>query len=317
MLRVRALRATSAPGASGFPLTIDTMYGPATIPAQPTRVATWGWGATDAVLALGIMPVAIGADTYGGGSTGIAPWVQSAIDGLGGTPPVVLDATGDLPVEKLLATRPDVLIAPYSGLTKEQYDQVTAAGVPVVAPEKALWSTPWRDVIAETGKTLGLSAEATRLVSDLDGQLSAAAAAHPEFRGTTAAFVSDTVDTFYLYLPSDSRVELLQDLGFVSPPSVTALDTGASTFYTVVSPENLDKVDAQVIFAYFSDDAARTTFLTSPRTSPIPAVRTGAVAGTIGNVEGDAVAPTALTLPYILPTLVDRLATATAAAKKG
>ena len=45
---------------------------------------------------------------------------------------------------------PDVLIASYSGLTQEEYDAVTAAGIPVVAPEDALWSTPWRDVITDT-----------------------------------------------------------------------------------------------------------------------------------------------------------------------
>lgn len=310
-----SVSSTGASGADGFPVAIDTMYGTVNITSKPERVATWGWGATDAVLALGVMPVAIGSDTYGGGETGIAPWVQDAIDALGGTPPVVLDASGDLPVEKLLATNPDVLIAPYSGLTQEQYDQVTTAGIPVVAPAQALWSTPWREVITETGKTLGLESQATALVADLDARVSAAAAAHPEFRGTTIAFASDTVDTFYLYLPSDPRVEILEDLGFTSAPSVTALDDGASTFYTTVSAENLDKIDAQVMFSYFADEAARTTFLTSPRTTLIPAVAKGAVAGLVGNVQNDAVSPTALTLPYILPTLVDQLAAATKVAK--
>jgi iron complex transport system substrate-binding protein len=309
--------ASSSSSAAGgaFPVTIETMYGPTTIESQPERVATWGWGATDAVLALGVMPVAIPSDTYGAPDTGITPWVQDAIDSVGGDAPELLDNGADLPIEALLATDPDVLIAPYSGLTQEEYDAVTAAGIPVVAPATAIWATPWRDVITETGEALGLGDEADALLSDLDGQLSAAAAEHPEFAGTTAAFVSDDVDTFYIYLPTDARVEILEDLGFVSAPSVTALDSGESTFYTTVSAENLDKVDAEVIFSYFTDEAARTTFLTSTRTAVIPAVAKGAVGGTVGVESNDAVSPTALTLPWILPTLVDELAKATAAAK--
>jgi iron complex transport system substrate-binding protein len=306
----------SAGSAAGFPVTFDTMYGQTTISSTPQRVATWGWGATDAVLALGVMPVAIPNDTYGAPDTGITPWIQQGLDAVGGPTPTLLDASGDLPVEQLLATNPDVLIAPYSGLTQEEYDAVTAAGVPVVAPAEALWSTPWRDVITDAGKALGLEDKATGVLNDLDAQISAAAAAHPEFQGTSIAFATADTDTIYLYLPADSRVEILENLGFVSAPSVAAMDKGESTFYTTVSPENLDKIDAQVVFSYgFADDAALKTFTSTPPTNLIPAVAKGAVAAIVGITESDAVSPTALTLPYILPTMVDQLAAATKIAK--
>ncbi|MFT4212802.1 MAG: iron-siderophore ABC transporter substrate-binding protein [Microbacterium sp.] len=298
-----------------FPVTFEHIYGETTITEKPERVATWGWGATDAVLALGVMPVAIPDDTYGAPDTGITPWIQDAIDEVGGDEPTLLDASGDLPVEAILATDPDVLIASYSGITQDEYDQLTAAGVAVVAPAQGLWETPWRDVITDTGKALGLEDEAAALLDDLDGQIADAAAEHPEFEGTTIAFAADDIDTFYLYLPADARVEILEDLGFTSAPSVEALDTGESTFYTTVSEENLDQIDADVIFVYAADDDALNTFLTSTRTSVIPAVQTGAVAAIVGNVDSDAVSPTALTIPYILPTLVDALAEATAKAQ--
>lgn len=308
---------SDAAASGAFPVTFTHLYGETTLEQAPERVATWGWGATDAVLALGIMPVAIPSDEYGGGATRITPWVQDAIDGLGGEAPVVLDNSSyTLNVEELLATDPDVLVAPYSGLTQEEYDAVTGAGIPVIAPEEALWATPWRDVITETGKALGLEDKATEVLADLDGQVADAAAAHPEFEGTSIAFASDDVDTFYLYLPADSRVEILEDLGFVSDPSTVELDAGESTFYTTVSAENLDKITADVIFSYgFVDDAALDTFLHSERTNLIPAVAKGAVGTISGVVDSDAVSPTALTLPYILPSMVDQLAAATAIAK--
>ena len=307
----------TAAGADGsFPVTFTHMYGQTTLDAVPERVATWGWGATDAVLALGIVPVAISAMDYGGGENRIAPWVEDAIEKLGGATPKILDSsTYELSIEELLAADPDVLIAPYSGLTKEEYDAVTAAGVPVVAPEKAVWSTPWRDVITQTGTALGKESEAEGLLKNLDTQVSDAAAAHPEFAGTTVAYASDDASTFYLYLPADPRVEILEDLGFVTPASVTALDTGESTFYTSVSPETLDQIDAQVIFTQVDTPDALNTFLTSSRTRLIPAVAKGAVGAIVGKENVAAISPTALTLPYILPEIVDQLAAATAKAK--
>ncbi|MFT3798860.1 ABC transporter substrate-binding protein [Microbacterium sp.] len=300
-----------------FPVTFTHLYGQTTLDVAPERVATWGWGATDAVLALGVMPVAIPSDDYGGGETRITPWVQDAIDEVGGDAPVILDSSSyTLDVEALLATDPDVLIASYSGLTQEEYDAVTAAGIPVIAPETALWATPWRDVITDAGKALGLQDKADEVLAGLDGLVADAAAAHPEFAGTTIAFAADDVDTFYLYLPADARVEIFEDLGFVSDPSVEELDTGESTFYTTVSAENLDKITAEVIFSYgFVDDAALDTFLHSQRTNLIPAIAKGAVATISGVGDSDAVSPTALTLPYLLPTVVEKLAEATAVAK--
>lgn len=313
---------SAEPGASdsasgdGFPVTIHSALGDATIEKKPERIATWGWGATDAVLALGIQPVAIPADTYSGGDDKMPPWISQAVDALGGTKPTILDASAnEIPVEALLKTNPDVLLAPYSGLTQKEYDAVTAAGIPVVAYPDAAWTTPWRDVITITGTALGMSAQAAQLLTNLDTQVKDAAAAHPEFAGTSIAYVDDDVDTFYMYLPSDPRVEILEDLGFVSPPSVTSLDKGEGTFYTTVSAENLDKIDAQVLFTQAEDQKTLDDFLTSARGTLIPAVKKGAVAAMVGAENVASVSPTALTLPWALPTITEKLAAAVAAAK--
>ena len=309
-------KSSAAGEQTGFPVTIDSALGKTTIESAPERIATWGWGATDAVLALGIVPVAIPDDTYSGGDDGIPPWISEAIDKLGGPTPALLDSSAaQISVEELLKADPDVLIAPYSGLTQEEFDAVTEAGVPVVAYPEAAWATPWRDVITITGEALGLQDQATTLLAELDKEVADAAAAHPEFAGTTIAYIDDDVDTFYMYLPADARVEILQDLGFVTPKSVTDLDAGEATFYTTVSYENLDRIDAQVIFTQAEEQSALDEFLGSPRGQLIPAVKKGAVAAMVGPENASAVSPTALTLPWALPTIVEKLAAATATAK--
>ncbi|MFT4279802.1 ABC transporter substrate-binding protein [Microbacterium sp.] len=301
---------------AGFPVTITGALGSTTIESAPTRVATWGWGATDAVIALGVTPVAIPSDDYSGGEDKIAPWVSEGLQKLGGEAPVILDGSAStLSTEELLTATPDVLLAPYSGLTQEEFDEVSGAGVPVVAYPEAVWTTPWRDAVKLVGEALGKAAEADRILADMDALVADAAAAHPEFEGTSIALLTESAGTYYLYLPADPRVEILEDLGFVTPKGVTALDTGEGTFYTTVSPEKLDEIDADVVLAFGETQDAFDTFASSDNARLIPAISKGAVAGLIGPEEISMLSPTPLTLPYGLDTIVEKLAAATAVAK--
>lgn len=303
---------------SAFPVTISSALGDATIARRPERVATWGWGATDAVLALGIQPVAIpaGGDVEGQPTPGAQlPWITDAISRIGGTEPVALDISAGLPIDQLLKTRPDVLIAPNSGLTQAEYDAVTAAGIPVVAYPDEPWGTPWREVITITGEALGLQSAAASLLDDLDAQVQAAQNVNPDFAGTTIAYVDEQAETISLHLPADPRVGLLEELGFVTPASVRALDPGGRAFSVPLAVENLAKIDAEVIVTDAPDDLALEDFVSSPRARLIPAVRNHAVAGVVGVENAIAMAPTALTVPWILSSLIDRLAGAVAASK--
>ena len=202
---------------AAFPVTIEHMYGETTIESRSERIATWGWGATDAVLALGIVPVAISSMDYGGGDNRITPWVEEAIEDLGGEEPVILDnATFELSVEELLAADPDVLIAPYSGLTQEEYDAVTGPASRSSRPRRR--SGPRRGGTSSPRRAgpRAWMTRPSRCWPTSTQQVADAAAEHPEFAGTTIAYAADDVDTFYLYLPADPRVEILEDLGFVT-----------------------------------------------------------------------------------------------------
>ncbi|WP_242640298.1 hypothetical protein [Rhodococcoides fascians] len=74
------------------------------------------------MLALGVVPVAM--PTFDGpqyGSEGgILPWDAKALEDLGGETPTPLtgDGTGAVPVEQFAAAAPDLIFAPYSGLTQ-------------------------------------------------------------------------------------------------------------------------------------------------------------------------------------------------------
>ncbi|SDZ32966.1 iron-siderophore ABC transporter substrate-binding protein [Herbiconiux ginsengi] len=307
---------SSAEADAGGPVTIEHAFGETTVPADPQRVVTLGWGSTDAAIALGTIPVAIPFDSYAGNSDGVLPWVADALDKAGvDTPTVLPESPDEPPYEAIAAADPDVILAVYSGITEEQYETLSQIAPTVAYPDQA-WSTPWRDVVTTVGKALGKSAEAETVLADIDSQIAAAAAAHPEFKGKTIAAVVDSAGTFYVYKKEDPRVEFLLDLGFVNAPSVDELANGDSTFYYTLSYEQLDKLSSDVLVDYATTQDEADSFLTAPQTSVIPAVASGHVAQVVGTSNISAVSPpTALSLPWGLDSLVDALAAATAGTK--
>lgn len=313
----------SAAGQSGqsgatdaFPVTLHSALGDATIASEPKRVVTWGWGSTDAALALGVVPVAIPAQTYGGDAKGVLPWIQDKLDQLGAATPTILpsDST-EAPVEAIVAADPDVILAPYSGLTQQEFDQLSAIAPVVAYPDKA-WSTPWRDVITITGTALGRSAQAAQVIAGIDARITAAAAAHPEFSGVSIAQVWNTNDTFYVYLPTDPRVEFLEDLGFTTAPSVKTLDTGEATFYYSLSYEKLDQLTSDMLVVYGDTDDDIDTFLASDHAKLLSQVGAGHVARIVGPAQIAAVSPpTALSLTWGIDDTVKALAAGVATLK--
>ena len=127
--------------------------------SSPKRVAAWGWGSTDAAIALGVVPVAMPAQSYGGDKEGVLPWNREAIEKAGAEMPTILSESEEPPYEEFIAAKPDVILATYSGITEEQYKKLSAIAPTVAYPDEA-WATPWRDVITTTGEVLGKKAEA-------------------------------------------------------------------------------------------------------------------------------------------------------------
>ena len=296
-----------------FPVTIQHAFGETTIEEAPTDVVTWGWGSTEASIALGVVPVAIPFDSYAGGDDGVLPWVSEELDGLGVDTPIVLSNDGEAPpYEEIAAAEPDVILAVYSGLTEEQYELLSEIA-PTVAYEGEAWSTPWKDVVTTVGTALGKSEEADTVLADLDQVLADSAAAHPELAGKTVAAVWDVAGTFYVYKAADPRVAFLFDLGLVNAPAVDELSNGDETFYYTLSYEQLDKLDSDIVVNYSDTAAEQEAFLAASYAQAIPAVKAGAVAQVVGTeVVASVSPPTALSLTWGLDDYLDSLSAAAA-----
>jgi iron complex transport system substrate-binding protein len=114
------------------------------------------------------------------------------------------------------------------------------------------WGSSWQDEILAVGRAVGKPEEARRLRDRAAAQLAAAARAHPEFEGQTAA-VATPYQGIYVYGPQDARSGLLVDLGFTFPP---VQDIGGKEFGGKLSDEQVDLLDVGTLLWFANPGAA-------------------------------------------------------------
>jgi len=298
-----------------FPITIEHALGETVIEKAPERVATWGWGSTEASIAAGVYPVAVAEQIYTVGEDALLPWVEEAYDEAGVDKPAILsdpEGGSTVPYEEFVEAAPDLIVAPYSGLTQEQYD-VLSDIAPVVAYPDAPWTTTWQDTITLTAQALGRSAAGEQVLDDIDDFVAKEAAEHPEFAGKTFAAIYDdpTKGIVSVYTSNDPRTVFLEGLGVKNAPSVAELDTSNGSFYYDLSYEELDKLDSDFVISYSASEEAAQAFDDNKDLQAIPAVKAGKVVKVVGTPEVSAVSPpTALSVYWEngLPALVDSMA---------
>lgn len=237
------------PGA--FPVTIEHKWGSTTIEEAPERVVVAGLREQDALLALGVVPVAT-TEWLGERPGAIFPWAE---DELGDAPlPEVLDFTDGLQFERIAAERPDLIVAVYSGLSKGDYEKLSAIAPTIAQPPGQIdWGASWREETLTVGEAVGKPAEARRLVDEAEAELAAVAREHPEFEGKTA-LVGTFYEGLYAYGPDDARSQLLVDLGFTYPASMK--DFGGDEFGATVPDEEVSKLDVDALVWFASPKLA-------------------------------------------------------------
>lgn len=293
--------------AQDFPVTLSHVFGATTITAKPERIAVIGWMAQDVVLALGQVPVGVPKQTWGGDQNGLLPWDTSAIAALGGPMPVRYDDT-QVPFEQILALAPDLILAPYSGLTRADYDRLSQIA-PTVGWSDAAWSGSWQAVTLTVGKALGQTQQAQALVDATDAELAAIAAAHPEFAGKSFTFGWPDLAqaSFGVYVGSDSRVKLLEDVGLILSPGASALS--GQGFFVPVSFERLETLDADVVITWQTDQGEIEALLENPLFARFAPVARGHMIAMLDRSFVMATsAPSVLSIPWAMDRLVPELA---------
>jgi iron complex transport system substrate-binding protein len=297
----------SAPAAepSAFPVTIPHKFGETTITKAPERVVVAGLREQDSLLALGVVPVAT-TEWYGNHPGAIFPWAEKA---LGDAPkPTVLGFTDGIQFEKIAAQRPDLILAVYSGLKQKDYDTLSKIAPTVAQPRGEVdWGSSWQEELLTVGKAIGKPEEAEKLKDETEAKIAAAAEAHPEFTGQSAA-VATPYEGIYVYGPQDARSRFLTDLGFTFPKGLEGVG-GEEGFGGQLSEEKLELLDVGALL-WFADPGPAAKVRDNALYSRLPVHKQGrdyfmAEKGTLYEATSFV---SVLSIPLLLDELVPQLA---------
>jgi iron complex transport system substrate-binding protein len=229
-----------ASNSAAFPVTVDHKYGSTTIESEPKKIVTLGLSDQDAVLALGVKPVG-SVDWFKEKPYGKWPWAK---DKWGDTPPQIVGERDEYNIEKIAALKPDLVIAQYSGMKKEQYDTLSKFTKVVAQPkEHPDYGAPWQVMTRQIGKALGKDAETEKLIDGVDARFKAVRDKHPEWAQKTLA-VADSFEAgkYSAFTKTDPKSIFFSELGFKLKPEI---DTMAKPGWNVaeLSAEKLNVLD--------------------------------------------------------------------------
>ncbi|GLJ89184.1 ABC transporter substrate-binding protein [Streptomyces poonensis] len=307
----------SGSSAGAFPMTVKHALGTTTIDSKPKRVATVNWANDEVPLALGVVPVGMAKANFGDDDgDGVLPWTEERLKELKADTPVLFDETDGIDFEAVADTKPDVILAAYSGLTQQDYDTLSEIA-PVVAYPDAAWATPWREIIRMNSKAIGLADEGEKLISDLEGDIEQTVAKYPQLKGKSAMFMTHVdpgdVSKIGYYSAHDTRTLFFEDLGLKIPDSIAKLSEGTEKFSGTQSAEQIDVFDDVDIITGYGDEKGELlkTLEEDPLLSKLPAIERGSTAFLAGSgPEATAANPTPLSISWVLEDYVAALAKA-------
>lgn len=285
---------------------IQHRYGETEVPGTAERVVTVGFTGHDAVLALGVAPVAV-REWFGEKPYATWEWAQ---DELGEAEPEVLPPT-ELDFERVAALEPDLILGVTSGMTQEEYDTLSEIAPTVAQPDEYVdFGVPWQEATRTIGRALGRESRAEEAVSEVEGRFEEVRAERPEFQDATAVVaLYGENGSFSAYGPEDTRGRFMSALGFELPEGIREL--AGDQFFAEISEERLDLLDADVLVTIVPD-GGRSALEESELYRSLAVVREGRaiVLETTDPLAGALSFGSVLSLPYLLEEMVPRLSRA-------
>ncbi|MGV9315333.1 iron-siderophore ABC transporter substrate-binding protein [Streptomyces sp. NPDC003691] len=309
---------SAAKSGGAFPVTIKSALGQAEITKEPKRIVTLGQGSAETAIALGTTPVGIESYAWGSDKTGYLPWIHEAVTKKGEKLPKQFTGGEELDTEAILELDPDLILAPWSGITQKQYD-VLKDIAPTVAYPDLPWSTNWDEQINTISKAMGKPEEAKKLIATIEKQLADAAATRPQYKDLKFSYIYNSgPGTLGVFKPEEQRVKMVSSLGLTVDPVVNQFPETKGTDSALIGLENAGKLkDSDLIFTFYSDAKNRQEIEKQPLYAGIPAIKKGAV---VFGEDASFVTASSIINPLTVPWVVDRylplIDKAVAAAKK-
>ncbi len=312
----------SAAATDQFPVTVEHAFGETVIEEQPERVATVSWVNSDVALALGVVPVGMPKEDWGGNENGSTPWRDAKLEELGAAigsenAPTQYSEVDGIAFDEVAELAPDVILAAYSGLTQEDYDTLSKIA-PVIAYPETPYGTDWQDSTRMIGQALGLSQQAEDLVAQTEQTIVAKASEYPQLAGKS--FIYGNLepakgDGVNVYTANDNRPKFLTSIGMVQADVVTEATKDSAEFFIPWSAEKANELASDVFVTWVPDDKTAQQITTDPLLGQIPAIKDDALVADSDNTLTLSIsAASPLSLPWALDTFLPMLGKAADAA---
>ncbi|NLU61320.1 iron-siderophore ABC transporter substrate-binding protein [Rhodococcus sp. HNM0563] len=286
------------------PVTIEHALGTAEITEAPERIVTLGMGSAETVIALGTVPVGIEEYPWGSDETGYLPWIHEELTERGEELPAQFTGGTEVDIEAIAALEPDLILAPWSGVTQDQYDMLEGIAPTVAYPELP-WTITWQEQIETIGTAMGKHDEALDLITEIDDTFADAAAEHPEYQDVSFSYIYNTGPaTLGVFLADEQRVAMVRGLGLTVDPVVDTLEETEGTDSSVIGLENAHLLaDSDLIFTFYSDPGNRAEIEAQPVYQQIPAISRGSI---VAPEEQPFVTGSSIINPLTVPWALDR-----------
>lgn len=289
---------------SDFPVTIEHQFGTTQITEEPERVLSLGYQEQDAILALGVTPVAV-RHWFGDEPHAVFPWAQ---DELGEADPEVLEMPfGELDYEKIITLEPDLISGVYSGITADEYERLSQIAPTIAQTDGYVdFGMPWQEMTVMVGRALGQESRARELVAAVEDRFARARAAHPDWTGKSIAVTSGptTDGQYHLYASEDARSRAFTELGFEIPPELDEI--AGDAFYGSISAEQVGLLDRDLVAFHSMQfvEGGRERIKEEPLVQGLEAAKDGRVVIVEGELDDALQFSTVLSLPFLLDGLV-------------
>lgn len=263
--------AAAGSASAGFPRTLKTVMGDVKIPSKPKRVVVLDTGELDDVTLLGIDPVGAVAPhfkTEGGFPT----YLKGELSGTADVGPLL-----EPDLEKIASLKPDLILS--SKVRHEKiYDKLSAVAPTVFT---ATTGGVWKENLKVHARALGLEKEAAAKLKQYETRAKALGEAIRKKDGgtmPTASVVRFIAGPTRLYQTNSYSGVVLADIGLKRPASQISDDPDVTM--RDVSPEEIDRADADLIFVTTADAQDKTQekqVTSNPVWKDLPAVKKGKV----------------------------------------
>lgn len=283
---------TGGTGALSEPVTVEHEFGTTTIKKVPDRIVTLGRQWTDVMVAMGVTPVGY-AHTQGMPESG-APWLDmpETVE--------VLSVTDGVPIEKVAALNPDLIVGSYLIADQETYRLLSGIAPTVARLGDGSEVPSWQELTKLAGKFMDKPDRAKEVIAGVEAKVSATAQELPGFQGETFVLAQYVVgDSLTLLTDSqDGASALFRQLGLKMYPPVKKLGDRSGNARVSVSTERADLLRADLV-AFLINGGDKSDLADIPGFKTLP--------GTVAVLDFATIVglnlPTPLSIPYALGKL--------------